>query len=93
MDPPESDKILDSAERHASSSSAHAIPSSRQNPTEAGCDRPLTATQNAPPYCEVADSNLAAVVEAWPKLPEAVRTGIAALVKATLPQAVSGPDA
>jgi len=29
------------------------------------------------------DPDLAAVVEAWPELPEAIRTGIVAMVKAT----------
>jgi hypothetical protein len=32
-----------------------------------------------------ADPNLAAVVDAWPGLPEAIRAGILAMVKAALP--------
>ena len=36
---------------------------------------------------------LATVVAAWPELPEAVRAGIAAMVKAALPNRGTGPDA
>jgi len=32
--------------------------------------------------CIVADPNLAAVVAAWPELPEAIKAGIVAMVKA-----------
>jgi hypothetical protein len=31
------------------------------------------------------DPNLTAIIDAWPSLPEAVRAGIIALVKATIP--------
>ena len=64
-----------------SSTPLDSIPSSRQYPNESGSIRPLTATQNAtrlPPD----DPGLAAVVEAWPELPEALKAGILAMVKA-----------
>ncbi len=54
---------------------------SRQYPNESGSIRPLTATQNATRLLPD-DPGLAAVVEAWPELPEAIRTGIVAMVKA-----------
>ena len=33
----------------------------------------------------ISDANLAIVIAAWPKLPESVRAGIVAMVKAMLP--------
>ena len=43
--------------------------------------RPLTATQNATRLLPE-DSDLAAVIEAWDRLPEALKAGIVAMVKA-----------
>jgi hypothetical protein len=60
--------------------------SSRQNPNETGSIRPQTATQNATRVCQPAvvdDPELAAVVSAWPELPEAIRTGIVAMSRAS----------
>jgi integrase len=53
---------------------------SRQDPTHTAPIRLLTATASAtvPP-------DLAAVMAAWPELPEAVRTGIVAMVRAAAP--------
>ena len=56
-------------------------PSSRQYPNESGSIRPLTATQNATRLLPE-DSDLAAVIEAWDRLPEALKAGIVAMVKA-----------
>src|SRR5271157_2546959 len=56
-------------------------PSSRQYPNESGSIRPLTATQNATRLLPE-DSDLAAVIEAWDGLPEALKAGIVAMVKA-----------
>jgi hypothetical protein len=69
-------------EPHASSSQAHPIPSSRQDATESDPIRTPTATKNAPSNCVVADVDLAAVVDAWPDLPEAIKAGILAMIKA-----------
>ncbi len=57
------------------------IPSSRQYPNESGSIRPATATQNATRLLPE-DSDLAAVVDAWSDLPEALKAGIVAMVKA-----------
>ena len=54
-------------------------PSSRQFTAACGPVRPSTATRLLP-----ADPDFAAVVNAWDRLPEAVRAGIVALVKAAL---------
>ncbi len=37
---------------------------------------------NCPPTPVITDPDLAAVVEAWPDLPEAIKAGILAMVKA-----------
>jgi hypothetical protein len=63
----------------------HPTPSSRQNPTQTTSKRPPISTQNASHSCQpyVTDvPDLAAVVDAWPELPEAIRAGIVAMVKA-----------
>ncbi len=62
-------------------------PPSRLNPTASDRIRPPRATRGATRVCAVApalDDNpgLAAVVEAWPDLPEALKAGILAMVKA-----------
>src|SRR5271157_6213513 len=69
-------------ESNPSSPMVHPTPSSRQDTTDSASIRPPTATQNAPPHCVVADPGLAAVVDAWPDLPEAMKAGIVAMVKA-----------
>ncbi len=40
------------------------------------------AARNSPPLDAPTDLDLAAVVEAWPELPEALKVGIMAMVKA-----------
>ena len=69
-------------EPDASSSQAHPIPSSRQDATETGPICLPTATKIATTQSVVADPELAAVVDAWPGLPEAIRAAILAMVKA-----------
>ena len=64
-----------------SSTLADPIASTRQYPNESGSIRPATATQNATRLLPD-DAGLAAVVDAWPDLPEAVKAGIVAMVKA-----------
>ena len=54
---------------------------SRQHPTGTAPSRPPTATQNATRLLP-ADADLAAVVAAWPTLPEPIRAGILAMVRA-----------
>jgi hypothetical protein len=71
--------------RNASSSTAHSISSLRQDTTETDSIRPPTATQNATRPCQphvTEDPSLAAVVDAWPELPEALKAGMVAMVKA-----------
>ena len=65
-----------------SSTVADPIPSTRQYPNESGSIRPLTATQNATRLLPD-DPGLAAVADAWPQLPLAVRTSILMLVRAS----------
>jgi len=64
-----------------SSPTEQPITPSRQEPTQAAPKRPLTATQNATRLLPE-DSDLAAVVDAWHRLPEAIKAGIVAMVKA-----------
>jgi len=56
--------------------------SSRPNPNQPGLSCTPTATEIATTRYVVADPNLAAVVDAWPELPQAIRTGILAMVNA-----------
>ena len=63
------------------------ISSSCPDPTVPGRSRSLLATCGAIRVCVVAPApednpDLAAVVEAWPDLPEAIKAGIVAMVKA-----------
>jgi hypothetical protein len=51
-------------------------------PNESGSTRLPIATKIATTQSEVGDPDLAAVVEAWPELPEAIKAGIVAMVKA-----------
>ncbi len=51
-------------------------------PIESAANCTPTATRIATTHYEVADTDLAAVVEAWSDLPEAIRAGILAMVKA-----------
>jgi len=53
----------------------------RKEETGADCDRPQTATENATRLLPE-DSDLASVIEAWDRLPEAIKAGIVAMVKA-----------
>ena len=64
-----------------SSTPVDPISSSRQYPNESGSIRPPTATQNATRLL-TEDSDLAAVIEAWDRLPESLKAGIVAMVKA-----------
>jgi hypothetical protein len=59
----------------------HSILSSRPEANDRGPERPLRATQSATRSLPE-DAELAAVVEAWDRLPEAIRAGIVAMVKA-----------
>jgi len=54
-------------------------PSLRQYPAQSGLSWPLTATPNA---TLLPDPDLAAMVDAWPDLPEAIKAGIVAMVRA-----------
>ena len=63
------------------STQEHSTLSVRQEETGSDCDRPQTATENATRLLP-RDPALAAVNEAWDRLPEALRAGIAAMVKA-----------
>jgi hypothetical protein len=63
----------------ASSTQAHSTPSSRLEANDGGQDRPQTTPQFTPR----SDPGLAAVVDAWPRLPEALRAGILAMVTST----------
>ncbi len=65
----------------ATSTPEHSSPSSRQRATQADPKRPSTATENATGVLP-ADPELAAVIDAWDRLPEAVRAGILAMVRA-----------
>jgi hypothetical protein len=57
---------------------------SRQEPTDSAQKRPPTATQNAPRLLpEDADPELAAVVHGWPKLPEALKAAVMAILRST----------
>jgi hypothetical protein len=76
------DKSLSFTAPNTSSSQAHPSLSSRQDAADSGEFRSETATQNAPPHCVVADPRLAAVVDAWPDLPEAIKVGILAMINA-----------
>ena len=62
------------------STQVHSILGSRQEPTANGQKRPLTATENATGQAAT-DVDLAAVIEAWDRLPEVLRAGIVAMVK------------
>lgn len=54
---------------------------SRQYPTVTDPTRPPRATAGAT-FLAAPDADLAALVAAWPTLPEAIRAGIVAMVKA-----------
>ena len=70
------------------SSGDSSITSSRQHANESGSNRPPTASENASVENAYAlnsnadDPDLTTVVEAWPDLPEAIKAGILAMVKA-----------
>jgi hypothetical protein len=54
-------------------------------PNQSGSNRTPSATKTATGLrqaCVTGDPDLAAVVDAWPELPEAIRAGISAMVKA-----------
>jgi hypothetical protein len=70
-----------STRRLAPSMQKHSILSSRPEANDRGPERPLRATQSATRSLPE-DAELAAVVEAWDRLPEAIRAGIVAMVKA-----------
>ncbi len=55
-------------------------------PNESGPIRTPTATEIATTFSTVADPDLAAIVSAWLELPEALKAGIVAMVKAASPK-------
>jgi len=55
----------------------------RQSPPEVAHHLPTDTCQSEPPRPTPTDPDLAAVVAAWPELPEAIKAGIVAMVKAT----------
>jgi hypothetical protein len=60
-------------------------PSTRPCPTVPGPVRSLRATRGATRLCQhhvTTDPDLAAGIDAWPNLPQAMRAGIVAMVKA-----------
>jgi hypothetical protein len=61
----------------------HSTPLSRQDANDNDQKRPLTATQNAT-HLLPADADLAIVIDAWDRLPEAIRPGIVAMVRASM---------
>ncbi len=65
-----------------SSTQEHSTPSSRLEANANARKRTPSATENAPEYLAVADPDLAAVNAAWPTLPEGLKAGILAMVKA-----------
>jgi hypothetical protein len=64
----------------ASSTPEHSTPPARQEPTDNETIRPLRATECATGLLP-SDPDLALVNEAWPKLPDAVKSTILMLVK------------
>src|SRR5271157_612142 len=61
------------------------IASSRMQPNESGSNRTQTATKIATELrqdCVASDPGLAEIMDAWPKLPEAIRAGMLAMVRA-----------
>ncbi len=66
-----------------SSPTEQPIKPTRQEPTQAAPKRLPTATQNATRLLPE-DSDLTAVIDAWPDLPEALKAGIVAMLKAAL---------
>jgi hypothetical protein len=64
------------------STQEHPALSSRTEANDRGPERPSTATQNATNLVPE-DSDLAAVVDAWDRLPEAIKAGILAMVRAS----------
>jgi hypothetical protein len=76
------DKTPSFAEPDASSPHAHSVLHLRQDTVNLDTLRPLPATDPAPTQNEVADPDLARVNEIWATLPEVIRAGILAMVKA-----------
>jgi hypothetical protein len=63
------------------STANRSIRSSRLTPNQPESPRTPTATKIATTQCVVAHPDLAAVVDAWPDLPDGVKVGIVALVR------------
>jgi hypothetical protein len=55
----------------------------RHNPSVPELDRTLRATQGATRESAEVDTDLAALVVAWPNLPEAIKAGILAMIRAS----------
>jgi hypothetical protein len=84
LNPTRAGETLVNYEENVPSSLAHSIRSSRQDATESDAIRPPTATKSAPCNCIVPDPDPAAVVDGWPAVPEAIRTGILARIWTSL---------
>jgi hypothetical protein len=65
----------------ASSTQEHSSQSSRQETTDNDQKRPPRASQSATRLLPE-DGDLATVIEAWDRLPDAIRKGIVAMVEA-----------
>jgi hypothetical protein len=78
--------------------SFNGYPDFRQDAPASDAMRPQTATENATGLCHAhdtpdgdSDPDFADVIAAWPSLPEAVRAGIVAMVRASSGSAVQTP--
>ena len=84
INPTGSDKTPSFTGSNPSSPKVHPTPSSRQDATKSDSIRPPRATRGATRSCQphvAMDPDLAAVVDAWPDLPEAIKAGILAMVR------------
>jgi hypothetical protein len=73
-----------------STTSERSIPCSRTDTTENDAERPPVTPQITPSHCVVVPeqlpADLAEIVDAWSGLPEAIKAGVLAMVRATVKQ-------